>query len=153
MGRVQSSPLDQEDFCDFQKTFSVDEFLHENRNAGSLEIIRDDLGVYLKVLRSAMIELINQDYADFVNLSANLIGLDQQISGIGSPLEKLRDEIMAVKEALEGTMRDISDCLEQKKSLRGHKKSLQSLGKVRMGCLTVLVLILTLYDLYRFKEL
>lgn len=114
-----------------KKTFSVDEFLHENRNAGSLEIIRDDLGVYLKVLRSAMIELINQDYADFVNLSANLIGLDQQISGIGSPLEKLRDEIMAVKEALEGTMRDISDCLEQKKSLRGHKKSLQSLGKVQ----------------------
>lgn len=114
-----------------KKTFSVDEFLHENRNAGSLEIIRDDLGVYLKVLRSAMIELINQDYADFVNLSANLIGLDQQISGIGSPLEKLRDEIMAVKEALEGTMRDISDCLEQKKALRGHKKSLQSLGKVQ----------------------
>lgn len=78
-----------------KKTFSVDEFLHENRNAGSLEIIRDDLGVYLKVLRSAMIELINQDYADFVDLSANLIGLDQQINGIETPLEKLRDEIMA----------------------------------------------------------
>ncbi|XP_062561068.1 conserved oligomeric Golgi complex subunit 2 [Armigeres subalbatus] len=114
-----------------KKTFSVDEFLHENRNAGSLEIIRDDLGVYLKVLRSAMIELINQDYADFVDLSANLIGLDQQINGIETPLEKLRDEIMAVREALEGTMREISDCLEQKKALRGYKKSLQSLGKVQ----------------------
>lgn len=114
-----------------KKTFSVDEFLHENRNAGSLEIIRDDLGVYLKVLRSAMIELINQDYADFVDLSANLIGLDQQISGIGTPLEKLKDEILAVKEALEGTMREISDCLQQKKAMRGYKKSLQSLGKVQ----------------------
>lgn len=114
-----------------KKTFSVDEFLHENRNAGSLEIIRDDLGVYLKVLRSAMIELINQDYADFVDLSANLIGLDRKISGIETPLGKLKDEILAVKEALEGTMRDISDCLEQKKALRGYKKSLQSLGKVQ----------------------
>ncbi|XP_001849724.2 conserved oligomeric Golgi complex subunit 2 [Culex quinquefasciatus] len=113
-----------------KKTFSVDEFLHENRNAGSLEIIRDDLGVYLKVLRSAMIELINQDYADFVDLSANLIGLDQQIGGIGGPLEKLREEIVAVRDALEGTMGDISDCLEQKKALRGYKKGLQSLGKV-----------------------
>ena len=28
-----------------------------------LERLRDDLGVYLKVLRSAMIELINEDYA------------------------------------------------------------------------------------------
>ncbi|XP_050083356.1 conserved oligomeric Golgi complex subunit 2 [Anopheles aquasalis] len=112
-----------------KKTFSVDEFLHENRNAGSLEIIRDDLGLYLKVLRSAMIELINQDYADFVDLSANLIGLDEQIDGIQGPLEKLRAEIALVKAALEGSMHEIANCLEQKKALRGHKKSLQSLAR------------------------
>ncbi|XP_035773527.1 conserved oligomeric Golgi complex subunit 2-like [Anopheles albimanus] len=112
-----------------KKTFSVDEFLHENRNAGSLEIIRDDLGLYLKVLRSAMIELINQDYADFVDLSANLIGLDEQIDGIQGPLEKLRTEIALVKAALEGSMHEIANCLEQKKALRGHKKSLQSLAR------------------------
>ncbi|XP_052866390.1 conserved oligomeric Golgi complex subunit 2 [Anopheles cruzii] len=114
-----------------KKTFSVDEFLHENRNAGSLEIIRDDLGLYLKVLRSAMIELINQDYADFVDLSANLIGLDQQIEAIGGPLEKLLAEIAQVKAALEGSMHEIANCLEQKKALRAHKKSLQSLGRVQ----------------------
>ncbi|XP_049533881.1 conserved oligomeric Golgi complex subunit 2 [Anopheles darlingi] len=112
-----------------KKTFSVDEFLHENRNAGSLEIIRDDLGLYLKVLRSAMIELINQDYADFVDLSANLIGLDEQIEGIQGPLEKLRAEIALVKAALESSMHEIANCLEQKKALRGHKKSLQSLAR------------------------
>ncbi|XP_058840280.1 conserved oligomeric Golgi complex subunit 2 [Topomyia yanbarensis] len=114
-----------------KKTFSVDEFLHENRNAGSLENIRDDLGLYLKVLRSAMIELINQDYADFVDLSANLIGLDQQIGEIDAPLQKLKQEMLTVKGALEGTMKDISDCLEQKKALRAYKKSLQSLAKVQ----------------------
>uniref|UniRef100_A0A182NSR2 Conserved oligomeric Golgi complex subunit 2 n=1 Tax=Anopheles dirus TaxID=7168 RepID=A0A182NSR2_9DIPT len=114
-----------------KKTFSVDEFLHENRNAGSLEIIRDDLGLYLKVLRSAMIELINQDYADFVDLSANLIGLDQQIAAIGGPLEKLREEVGQVKDALEGSMSEIASCLEQKKLLRAYKKSLQSLRRVQ----------------------
>uniref|UniRef100_A0A182VY84 Conserved oligomeric Golgi complex subunit 2 n=1 Tax=Anopheles minimus TaxID=112268 RepID=A0A182VY84_9DIPT len=114
-----------------KKTFSVDEFLHENRNAGSLEIIRDDLGLYLKVLRSAMIELINQDYADFVDLSANLIGLDQQIDGIEAPLKKLRDEVDQVKGALEGSMSEIANCLEQKKLLRSYKKSLQSLGRAQ----------------------
>ncbi|XP_052901829.1 conserved oligomeric Golgi complex subunit 2 [Anopheles moucheti] len=114
-----------------KKTFSVDEFLHENRNAGSLEIIRDDLGLYLKVLRSAMIELINQDYADFVDLSANLIGLDQQIDAIEGPLKKLRDEVDQVKGALEGSMSEIASCLEQKKLLRSYKKSLQSLGRAQ----------------------
>uniref|UniRef100_A0A182JY38 Conserved oligomeric Golgi complex subunit 2 n=1 Tax=Anopheles christyi TaxID=43041 RepID=A0A182JY38_9DIPT len=114
-----------------KKTFTVDEFLHENRNAGSLEIIRDDLGIYLKVLRSAMIELINQDYADFVDLSANLIGLDQQIDAIEGPLQKLRDEVDQVKGALERSMSEIASCLEQKKLLRSYKKSLQSLGRAQ----------------------
>ncbi|XP_050068909.1 conserved oligomeric Golgi complex subunit 2 [Anopheles maculipalpis] len=114
-----------------KKTFSVDEFLHENRNAGSLEIIRDDLGLYLKVLRSAMIELINQDYADFVDLSANLIGLDQQIGAIEGPLKKLREEVDQVKGALEASMSEIASCLEQKKLLRSYKKSLQSLGRAQ----------------------
>lgn len=38
-----------------------------------METLRDDLGIYLKILRNAMIELINKDYADFVNLSTNLV--------------------------------------------------------------------------------
>ena len=38
-----------------------------------LETLRDDLAIYLKILQSAMIELINKDYADFVNLSTNLV--------------------------------------------------------------------------------
>ena len=49
---------------------------------------RDDLGIYLKVLRSSMIELINEDYADFVNLSTNLVGLDKCILRLEEPLLK-----------------------------------------------------------------
>jgi hypothetical protein len=39
----------------------------ECRRRVPLETLRDDLNTYLKILRSAMIELINKDYADFVN--------------------------------------------------------------------------------------
>ncbi|XP_059610186.1 conserved oligomeric Golgi complex subunit 2 [Phlebotomus argentipes] len=113
-----------------KKTFSVDDFLHEHRNAGSLEEIRDDLGVYLKVLRSAMIELINEDYADFVNLSANLIGLDKSIEGIQAPLRHLQQEIEGVKRLLGDNMSELSECLRQKRQLRNMKKSLKSLGRV-----------------------
>ena len=56
--------------------------------------MRDDLGIYLKILRSSMIELINQDYADFVNLSSNLIALDKSISTIQEPLETLSSKIL-----------------------------------------------------------
>jgi len=51
----------------------VDQFVLECRRRVQLEDFRDDLSVYLKILRNAMIELINKDYADFVNLSSNLV--------------------------------------------------------------------------------
>lgn len=60
----------------------------------NLETMRDDLGIYLKSLRSAMIELINKDYADFVNLSSNLIGLDKAITCIQLPLGQLKEELL-----------------------------------------------------------
>jgi len=43
--------------------------------------------------RSAMIELINRDYADFVNLSGNLVGLDKAISNLEEPLSVIHSEI------------------------------------------------------------
>lgn len=113
-----------------QTTFSVDEFLHKNRNA-ALEALRDDLGIYLKVLRSAMIELINEDYADFVNLSSNLVGLNQSIDGIQVPLGQLKEEIIVVKMTLADTMDELQKSLMEKKLLRDYLKSVQSVGKVR----------------------
>jgi hypothetical protein len=38
-----------------------------------LEKLRDDLDLFLRVLKSSMVELINRDFADFLNLSTNLV--------------------------------------------------------------------------------
>nr|CAD7256483.1 unnamed protein product [Timema shepardi] len=113
-----------------RKSFSADDFLKSHRKKANLETLRDDLGVYLKVLRSAMIELINKDYADFVNLSSNLIGLDKAINGIQLPLGQLREEVLQVKLSLEEAMGDVSSLLEQRRELRAKKRSLQSLTHV-----------------------
>ena len=45
------------------------------RKRVQLEALRDDLELYYKLLKTAMVELINKDYADFVNLSTNLVNL------------------------------------------------------------------------------
>ncbi|KAH8312337.1 hypothetical protein KR044_010281 [Drosophila immigrans] len=113
-----------------KENFSVDEFLHKNRNAPSLELLRDNLGLYLKGLRSAMIDLINEDYADFVNLSANLVGLDQSIETIQRPLEQFRSEIESIHSLIEENVLELRQELEQKRQLRECQRSLQSLKKV-----------------------
>lgn len=74
----------------------MDAFVRVQQASGGwgLEGLRDHLGVYLKILRSAMIELINRDYADFVNLSTNLTGLDRLIDALKTPLGQLREEVL-----------------------------------------------------------
>lgn len=117
-------------FPAFQTNFSVDEFLHNYRHS-TLETFRDDLGLYLKILRSSMIELINEDYADFVNLSANFVNLESKISRIKDPLTELREEISQVRSSLQESMNEINECLNEKRRYRQIKKSLKTLEAVR----------------------
>lgn len=73
--------------------------------------MRDDLGIYLKLLRSAMIDLINRDYTDFVNLSSNLIGLDKAINELQVPLGQLREEVMVQLKAFSEFLPKLSEDL------------------------------------------
>jgi len=61
----------------FQPDFDVDHFVSDCRKRVQLEELREDLELYYKLLKTAMVELINKDYADFVNLSTNLVSLTE----------------------------------------------------------------------------
>uniref|UniRef100_A0A1E1WAF4 Conserved oligomeric Golgi complex subunit 2 n=1 Tax=Pectinophora gossypiella TaxID=13191 RepID=A0A1E1WAF4_PECGO len=123
---------------DFVKTnFSVDNFLADHQNVASLETMRDDLGVYLKVLRLAMIELINKDYANFVNLCATLIGFDKAILKIQVPLGQLNEEVETVKQCLEEAMKELSLWLSQRHALQ-KKKQLVKYYSQTVNCLNTL---------------
>lgn len=75
-----------------------------------------------------MIELINEDYADFVNLSANLIGLDKSIADIVNPLQSLRDELVTIKGDIQLSMEQIDKCLQDKEQLRRLRHSLKCIS-------------------------
>lgn len=124
----KDSCFSEEDFI--QKVFDVDTFLQEHKKNVSLEKMRDDLGIYLKILRSAMIELINKDYADFVNLSSNLIGLDKAIENLEGPLGQLREEVMQVRQYLEDAISEVTSNLDEHCNIRGRKQSLHSLMRI-----------------------
>lgn len=67
------SPLSLLRLSCLQEDFDVDRFVAECRKQVQLEEMREDLELYYKLLKTAMVELINKDYADFVNLSTNLV--------------------------------------------------------------------------------
>ncbi|CAJ0928530.1 unnamed protein product, partial [Mesorhabditis belari] len=75
-----------------QNDFNVERFMNLARRRASLEEIHKDLRIYLKSIQNSMIELINDDYADFVHLSSNLVALKESISKIEADLESIWEE-------------------------------------------------------------
>jgi len=58
-----------------------------------MEGMRRDLEGHLRDLRVQLVELINRDYADFINLSTNLVGVDKSLHQLRSPLASLADSV------------------------------------------------------------
>ncbi|CAG8537381.1 3406_t:CDS:10, partial [Cetraspora pellucida] len=85
-------PLNREMFS--TPDFNCDHFL-ANRRHLTLDELKKELNVHLKSLKSELVEMINRDYASFVDLSTNLKGVDKVIEEVARPLGKMREEIQA----------------------------------------------------------
>ncbi|XP_050417131.1 conserved oligomeric Golgi complex subunit 2 [Patella vulgata] len=120
--------FDKEEFM--RPGFKVDDFVIECRRRVQLETLCDDLNVYLKILKSAMIELINKDYADFVNLSTNLVGMDKAIGHLTVPLGQLKEEVLSVRTAMDEAIEVVERKLNQQKSVQQKKACLQRLMNI-----------------------
>ncbi|CAH8838760.1 unnamed protein product [Trichobilharzia szidati] len=108
--------------------FNSDDFILEQHCRGiSLERLRDDLLQYSNILKSSLIELINQDYADFVSLSTNLVGLDKSINTIAKPLKQLQSYISSVLKQLESVDEELSTKLKSLQQIKNEKDFANSL--------------------------
>ncbi|XP_044276670.1 conserved oligomeric Golgi complex subunit 2 isoform X3 [Varanus komodoensis] len=119
-------PRGPENLCfdkdEFMKPdFDVDHFVSECRKRVQLEELRDDLELYYKLLKTAMVELINKDYADFVNLSTNLVGMDKALNQLSVPLGQLREEVMSLKSCVSEGIQAIDERLAKQEDIRRRK--------------------------------
>uniref|UniRef100_A0A4W6DLZ1 Conserved oligomeric Golgi complex subunit 2 n=1 Tax=Lates calcarifer TaxID=8187 RepID=A0A4W6DLZ1_LATCA len=101
--------------------FDVDQFVAECRKQVQLEEMREDLELYYKLLKTAMVELINKDYADFVNLSTNLVGMDKALNQLSVPLGQLREEVMSLRLCVSEVIQAIDNQLSKQEDLQKKK--------------------------------
>ncbi|KAM3605827.1 uncharacterized protein V6R79_005444 [Siganus canaliculatus] len=101
--------------------FDVDQFVAECRKQVQLEEMREDLELYYKLLKTAMVELINKDYADFVNLSTNLVGMDKALNQLSVPLGQLREEVMSLRSCVSEVIQAIDHQLSKQEDLQKKK--------------------------------
>ncbi|KPM08668.1 conserved oligomeric Golgi complex subunit 2-like protein [Sarcoptes scabiei] len=105
-------------------SFSVDGFVRRNsRKVDSLEKIKENLNGYLRILKESMIILINEDYTEFINLSANLISFDKSINNIKTPVLKFKNEIEIVRKKIEEIVVEIDSKNRRLRSIRENLKS------------------------------
>lgn len=108
--------------------FDEDNFVLDHLKMGiSLESLHDSLLQYFNILKNSLVELINQDYADFVNLSTNLFGLEKIIDSLESPLVHVKESVLAVLDDIQNTKKEFQHSLEERKLLREKKELIHSL--------------------------
>ncbi|CDW53984.1 Component of oligomeric golgi complex 2 [Trichuris trichiura] len=90
----------------------------------SLERIRDDLRVYLKIIQNSMIEMINQDYAHFVLLSGNIVNLRSPVDKLLHSVENAANEIDQSDTRLKAL--ELTEKLEEQRRLSSCAQRLQS---------------------------
>ncbi|CAG8619423.1 13527_t:CDS:2, partial [Dentiscutata heterogama] len=133
-------PLNREMFS--TPDFNSDRFL-ANRRHLTLDELKKELNVHLKSLKSELVEMINRDYASFVDLSTNLKGVDKVIEEVARPLGKMREEVQAchygylknassisfhnVRTTFQNVVDSLENQLSHRASIREKKASLQLL--------------------------
>ncbi|XP_012586281.1 PREDICTED: conserved oligomeric Golgi complex subunit 2 [Condylura cristata] len=120
--------FDKDEFM--KEDFDVDHFVSDCRKRVQLEELRDDLELYYKLLKTAMVELINKDYADFVNLSTNLVGMDKALNQLSVPLGQLREEVLSLRSSVSEGIRAVDERMYKQEDIRKKKMCVLRLMQV-----------------------
>ncbi|XP_048656319.1 conserved oligomeric Golgi complex subunit 2 isoform X1 [Marmota marmota marmota] len=120
--------FDKDEFM--KEDFDVDHFVSDCRKRVQLEELRDDLELYYRLLKTAMVELINKDYADFVNLSTNLVGMDKALNQLSVPLGQLREEVLSLRSTVSEGIRAVDERMSKQEDIRNKKMCVLRLMQV-----------------------
>ncbi|XP_044937132.1 conserved oligomeric Golgi complex subunit 2-like isoform X3 [Mustela putorius furo] len=110
--------FDKDEFM--KEDFDVDHFVSDCRKCVQLEELRGDLELYYKLLKIAMVQLINKDYADFFNLSTNLVGMDKALNELSVPLGQLQ-EVLSLRSSVSEGIRAVDEQMCKQEDIRKKK--------------------------------
>ncbi|KAF8135698.1 oligomeric golgi complex component, COG2-domain-containing protein [Boletus edulis] len=122
-------PLSHDNAFLAAETFDVEKFLL-SRSYTSLPELRTELREYLSSLKEELVQLINDDYEDFISLSTDLRGEGTRMSRLKAPLNGLREQIQVSRQSLQIIQNAIQAKLDARSKLRDEKALLHHLLKI-----------------------
>ncbi|CAK9188668.1 unnamed protein product [Ilex paraguariensis] len=124
---IDSHPLwfKQSSFLD--PNFDSNAYISDLRTFVPFETLRSELNSHLSSLKHELIELINRDYADFVNLSTKLVDVDSAIVRMRAPLNEIREKILVFRGTVEGSLMALQSGLKQRAEASAAREVLELL--------------------------
>ncbi|KAK3225108.1 hypothetical protein Dsin_004970 [Dipteronia sinensis] len=124
---VDSHPLWFKSNLFLSPTFDSESYISELRTFVPFETLRSELQAHLSSLNHELIDLINRDYADFVNLSTKLVDVDAAVVRMRAPLLELREKIEGFRGSVEGSLVALQSGLKQRSEAAAAREVLQLL--------------------------
>lgn len=82
-------------------SFDSESFVSDLRTLVPFDTLRSELRSHISSLSRDLLDHINRDYADFANLSAELVDIDAAAVRMRAPLLELREEISEFRGSVE----------------------------------------------------
>ncbi|DBA94077.1 TPA: hypothetical protein ACH3X1_001724 [Trebouxia sp. C0004] len=94
--------------------FDADTYVSDLRRFVPLETLSSQLQKYLTVLKGKLVEVINEDYNDFVSLSTKLVNVDGAVTQMQKPLLTLKDKLISAQAAVQSELNALNQGLQRR---------------------------------------
>ncbi|GAX80853.1 hypothetical protein CEUSTIGMA_g8288.t1 [Chlamydomonas eustigma] len=130
LGNTQTFPvwLDPERFL--EPGFQSDQTVLDLRRFAPLATLHNDLNDYLTVLKSKLVEVINEDYGDYVSLSSRLVNVEGFVMRMKKPLMDLKDKMCIIQEAVKTELSALNQGLKRRKDVSTARSLLELLQEL-----------------------
>lgn len=108
-------------------TFDSESYVSELRTFVPFDTLRSELQAHLAALHHELVDLINRDYADFVNLSTKLVDVDAAVMRMRAPLVELREKIDQYRGSVDRSLVALKNGLKQRSEAASARETLELL--------------------------
>eukprot|EP00198_Chlamydomonas_reinhardtii_P005891 XP_001695227.1 component of oligomeric golgi complex 2 [Chlamydomonas reinhardtii] len=113
-----------------EQEFNADACVADLRRYVPLATLQNELSSYLATLKTKLVEVINEDYADYVGLSGRLANVEGAVVRMRKPLLELRDKLHAVQEAVRTELNSLNQGLRKRKEVATQRALLELILEV-----------------------
>ncbi|OQR81759.1 oligomeric Golgi complex subunit, partial [Thraustotheca clavata] len=104
--------------------FSAVQFLEECHSRNPIANVHRDLVAFKRSLETQLVAIIDKDYAEFLQLSLKLKGVNNAVDSIREPLQLILQRVNAVQEAAIKMLQQNQDYIDQLGQMEQKKKEL-----------------------------